>query len=95
MSAETPQQRARRRFAFGALEQLATIFGAITASMLTVGLFLPALNQISGHTMLGRTALIEVARLVLMFTAATAVAAAILRGLARQLEDGGQGRDDI
>jgi hypothetical protein len=30
----------RRRFAFGALEQLSTIFGAITASVLSIGLFL-------------------------------------------------------
>ncbi len=88
MTAETPKQLARRRFAFGALEQLANIFGAITASVLTVGLFLPALNLLSGNEMLGRPALIGVAQLVLIFTAATAIAAAVLRGLARLLEHG-------
>lgn len=91
MTPETPRQRTRRRFAFGALEQLANIFGAITASVLTIGLFLPALNVLSGNAMLGRAELIAIARLVLMFSAATATAAAILRGLARLLEHGGQG----
>ncbi|MFZ4690521.1 MAG: hypothetical protein ACOYLS_14895 [Polymorphobacter sp.] len=93
MSAETPQRRAGRRFAFGALEQLANIFGSITASVPTVGLFLPALNTLSGNPMLGRDALLGVAQVVLGFTALTALAAAVLRGLARLLEDGGVRRD--
>jgi hypothetical protein len=87
MTAETPARRKRRRFAFGALEQLSTIFGAITASVLTIGLFLPAINSFSGNAMLGADDLLAVARLVLTFTASTAVAAIILRGLARMLED--------
>ncbi len=85
---ETSKQRARRRFAFGALEQLATIFGAITASVLTVGLFLPAINIVSGHEMLARADLIALALLVLGFSAATTLAAMFLRGMARRLEDG-------
>ena len=93
MTPESPRQRNRRRFAFGALEQLANIFGAITASVLTIGLFLPALNAFSGAEMLGRPELAGVARLVLVFTATTAIAAAVLRGLARLLEHGGQGAD--
>ena len=88
MKPETPARRMRRRFAFGALEQLATIFGAITASVLTIGLFLPALNSFSGQAMLDRHDLIAVGRLVLVFTACTAIAAMVLRGLARLLEDG-------
>jgi hypothetical protein len=88
MKPETPARRTRRRFAFGALEQLATIFGAITASVLTIGLFLPALNSFSGQAMLDRNDLVAAARLVLVFTACTAVAAMVLRGLARLLEDG-------
>lgn len=90
MSRKTPRQRARRRFAFGALEQLATIFGAITASVLAIGLFLPALNAISGQAMLDRTSLIAIAQLVLACTTLTAIAAVVLRGLARLLEDDGQ-----
>lgn len=91
MTIETPRQRVRRRFAFGALEQLANIFGGITASVLTVGLFLPALQAFSGNAMLPRSTLAMVAVLVLGFSAATAVAAAVLRGLARLLEHGGGG----
>ena len=87
MKPDPHARRKRRRFAFGALEQLATIFGGITASVLTIGLFLPALNSISGQAMLGRNDLLAVARLVLVFTACTAIAAMVLRGLARQLED--------
>jgi hypothetical protein len=59
--------------------------------VLTIGLFLPALNMLSGTEMLGRPELVGVARLVLVLTATTAIAAAILRGLARLLEHGGQG----
>ncbi len=86
---------ARQRFAFGALEALGNIFGAITASVLTVGLFLPVLNAISGTAMLERAALLGVARLVLALAASTAVAAMVLRGLGRMLEgesrcEGGQ-----
>ena len=33
MKMESQRQRAKRRFAFGALEQLANIFGGITASV--------------------------------------------------------------
>lgn len=87
MTAETPARRRRRRFAFGALEQLSTIFGGITASVLTIGLFLPALNSFSGNAMLGPEDLVALARLVLTFTSCTAVAAMLLRGLARMLED--------
>ena len=88
MKGETQRQRQRRRFAFGAIEQLAQIFGAVTASVLAVGLFLPALNAATGAGMLGDAALTGLAILVLGFTTLTALAAAVLRGLARMLEDG-------
>ncbi len=89
MKTETPGQRAKRRFAFGALEQLANIFGGITASVLTVGLFLPAINALSGNAPLNAHALQSIAVLVLGFAALTATAAFVLRGLARLLEDEG------
>jgi hypothetical protein len=87
--AETPRQRARRRFAFGAVEQLANIFGGITASVLTVGLFLPAIDAVTGTGQLDAGVLRSIALLVLGFTTLTATAAFVLRGLARLLEDGG------
>jgi hypothetical protein len=87
-----PPRRSLRRFAFGALEQLATIFGAITASVLTVGLFLPALNSISGTPMFHHDDLRAIALLVVGFTACTAIAAMVLRGLARLLENDGDGQ---
>ncbi len=89
MKSETPRQRARRRFAFGALEQLANIFGGITASVLTVGLFLPAINALTGTSPIVSGTLQTIALLVLGFTALTATAAFVLRGLARLLEDEG------
>lgn len=82
-----------RRFAFGAVEQLSTIFGAITASVLTIGLFLPLLNSVSGTPMFQNEDLHAVARLVLSFTACTAIAAIVLRGLARLLEHDGDHGD--
>jgi Na+-transporting methylmalonyl-CoA/oxaloacetate decarboxylase beta subunit len=87
---KTVPNRSKRRFAFGVLEQLSTIFGAITASVLTIGLFLPVLNAISGQAMLSRDTLVAIARLVLAFTCGTALAAVILRGFARLLEDDGK-----
>lgn len=92
---ETDRQRTRRRFAFGALEQLANIFGAITASILTVGLFLPAIGAVSGAGLIARPDLLSLTVLVLAFTSCTAIAAIILRGLARLLEHGAprQGMD--
>ncbi len=87
MNDESPGQRTRRKFVFGVLEQMAQVFGAITASVLTVGLFLPILNAVAGTAMLDRQALIGIARLVLGFTAMTFIAAVVLRGLARLLED--------
>ncbi len=89
MKPETPRQRARRRFAFGALEQLANIFGGITASVLTVGLFLPAINAFTGTGPLDADALQSIALLVVGLTTLTATAAFVLRGLARMLEDEG------
>jgi hypothetical protein len=83
------RRKRRRRFAFGALEQLSTIFGGITASVLSIGLFLPALNSFGGNAMFAEAELLGIAGLVLTFTACTAVAAMILRGLARLLEDDG------
>ena len=86
---ETPRQRSRRRFAFGALEQLANIFGGITASVLAVGLFLPAINAFTGTRQLDAGTLRSIALLVLGFTTLTAMAAFLLRGFARLLEDEG------
>jgi len=82
---------ARQRFAFGALEALGNIFGAITASVLTVCLFLPVLNAISGTAMLERSALPGVARLVLALAASTVLAAMVLRELGRMFEGGSRG----
>jgi hypothetical protein len=90
---QTLHQRTRRRFAFGVLEQLSTIFGAITASVLTIGLFLPVLNAISGQAMLDAATLVSLTWLVLSFTGGTACAAVILRGFARLLEDNGKPQD--
>jgi hypothetical protein len=89
MTVQSRRRRSLRRFAFGALEQLATIFGAITASVLTVGLFLPALNSLGGTAMFRHDELRAVARLVVGFSACTAIAALVLRGLARLLENDG------
>ena len=89
MKMESQRQRAKRRFAFGALEQLANIFGGITASVLTVGLFLPAINALTDTSQLDAQSFKSIAVLVLGFTTLTATAAFVLRGLARLLEDEG------
>lgn len=84
------RSRGRQRFAFGALEQLATIFGAVTASVLTIRLLLPALNSIGSAPMFAHSELRALARLVIGFSACTALAAIVLRGLGRLLEDDGE-----
>jgi hypothetical protein len=75
--------------AFGIVEQSATILGAIASSVLVVGLVVPTIAAISGATAIGHGDLMQVSMLVVGFSACAAVAAAVLRGLARQLEDGG------
>ena len=87
MVEETARQRARRKFVFGVLEQAANILGAMTASIMVVGLVLPAIAALSGKAMIERAALIDAATLVLGFAALAATASVVLRGLARRLED--------
>ena len=87
MTTTIRQHRARRKFIFGVLEQAANILGAMTASVMVVGLLLPALaaftgNMVVSHAMFGATA-----RLVVGFALLTAMGSLTLRGLARRLED--------
>ncbi len=79
--------RARRKFVFGVLEQAANILGAMTASVLVVGLLLPALGAFTGHVTVSHDMFGATARLVLGFAAFAAAGSLMLRGLARRLED--------
>ena len=79
--------RARRKFVFGVLEQAANILGAMTASVLVVGLLLPALGAFTGHAAVSHEMFGATARLVLGFAAFSATGSLVLRGLARRLED--------
>ena len=79
--------RARRRFVFGVLEQASNILGGMTASVTVVGLIVPAIAVSTGSSHLTRAMFYEVAALVVCFAMAVAVAAMVLRGLARRLED--------
>lgn len=87
MPAETPRDRSRRKFVFGVLEQMSNILGAMSASVLVVGLILPAIAVLGGRGEVARATFVQVATLVLGFALAAAVAAAILRGLARRIDD--------
>lgn len=87
-SGESPSERGRRRMAFGMVEQAATILGAIASSVLVVGLVVPTIAAVSGASTIGHGDLMAVSLLVVGFAAGAALAAAVLRGLARRLEDG-------
>ncbi len=101
MTSETPAERARRKFVFGVLEQVSNILGAMAASVLVVGLVLPTIGAFAGTGKVSRGDLAEVATLVIAFAAIAAVAAAIVRGLARGIDDDAGGlfrrgrRDDL
>jgi riboflavin transporter FmnP len=87
MAAETPAERARRKFVFGVLEQVSNILGAMAASVLVVGLILPMIGAFTGMATVSHTDLTQVATLVIGFAALAAVTAAIVRGLARAIDD--------
>lgn len=87
MLAESPRHRARRKFVFGVLEQASNILGGMAASVTVVGMVVPAIAIFTGTSKLTRDMFIEVAMLVIGFAFAVAVAAVVLRGLARRLED--------
>lgn len=79
--------RRRRKFVFGVLEQAANILGAMTASIMVVGLLLPALAAASGMQMASAQGFAAVAWLVIGFAMLTGASSMLLRGLARRLED--------
>ncbi|QYE36482.1 MULTISPECIES: hypothetical protein [Sphingosinicellaceae] len=87
MTHETPAERGRRKFVFGVLEQISSILGAMAASVLGVGLVLPMIAAFAGTGNLPRAALVQVAALVIGFAVFAAVTAAIVRGLARGIDD--------
>ncbi len=87
MIAETPAERARRKFVFGVLEQISNILGAMAASVLVVGLVLPTIAAFAGMSSLPHAALAQAATLVVGFALFAAIMAAIVRGLARRIDD--------
>jgi len=87
MSAETPAERARRKFVFGVLEQISNILGAMAGSVLVVGLVLPTIAAFAGMGTLPHAALAQVATLVIGFALFAAITAAVVRGLARGIDD--------
>jgi hypothetical protein len=87
MSTETPAERARRKFVFGILEQVSNILGAMAASVLVVGLVLPTIGAFTGNVSVSRGDLAQVASLVIGFALFAAITAAIVRGLARSIDD--------
>ncbi len=84
---ETPRERARRKFVFGVLEQLSNILGAMSASVLVVGLIVPTIAAFAGTSRVPPAALAQVATLVIGFALLAGVTAAIIRGLARGVDD--------
>lgn len=78
----------RRRFAFGMLEQAASMLGSIANNVLVVGLLVPTIAATSGSPAFNSRTLLDVVVLVLAFSGCTAAAAMLLQGMARQLEHG-------
>lgn len=87
MTVETPRERARRKFVFGVLEQVSNIRGAMAASVLVVGLILPTIAAFAGTSKVAAADLTQVATLVVGFALFAAVSAAVVRGLARGIDD--------
>ncbi len=82
--------RRRRKFVFGIIEQAANILGAMTASIMVVGLLLPALASVSGMRAVSTAMFASVAWLVICLAILTGGSSMLLRGLARRLEDDDQ-----
>lgn len=84
---ETPAERARRKFVFGVLEQVSNILGSVAASVLVVGLIAPALAAAAGRGAMASRDLAQIAGLVVAFAVIAALSAAVVRGLARGIDD--------
>jgi hypothetical protein len=84
---ETLQQRARRKFAGGALEQGGAILGAMSASVFVVGLIAPYAAALSGVSMVTPRALLGEAATALSLSLVAATASVTLKGLARREDD--------
>lgn len=87
---ETSTQRARRKFAGGALEQAAAILGAMSASVFVIGLIVPYIAVFSGASMMSASALLTEAVSALCLSLVTTIASVTLKGLARREDDDGR-----
>lgn len=84
---ETLDERGRRKFTGGVLEQGANILGAVAASVLAVGLIGPYIAAFTGSSHVPPAVLRSVARSAFAFAMLAAVASMVMRGLARRADD--------
>lgn len=85
--------RRHRKFVVGALEQAAAILGAMSASVLVVGLVGPYVAAFSGASGISPASLVWVAALAFAFAVCSGAASMILKGLSRRADDeAGQAR---
>lgn len=87
MTEETRAERARRKFVFGVLEQMSNIVGSMAATVMVVGLVLPSIAALTGMGSISRMILVQGATLVIGFAVFAGLTAAVLRGLARRIDD--------
>lgn len=87
MGFETLEERGRRKFTGGFLEQAANILGAVAASVLAVGLIGPYIAAFTGSAHIPPTVLVHVARSAFAFAVIAASGSMVLRGLARRADD--------
>ena len=90
LQVERIDERARRKFAGGFLEQAGNILGAVAWSVLAVGLIGPYIAAITGSSHVPAPVLVNVAMSAFAFAVVTAGASMTLRGLARRADDDGR-----
>lgn len=79
--------RQQRKFVVGVLDQAATILGAMSASVLVVGLIGPYIATVAGMSAISPDHLLGVAGMASVFAACSALGAMVLKGLSRRADD--------
>lgn len=84
---ESLQQRRRRKFVAGGLEQLATLSGGLAVGVLTAGVIAPIVAALGGAIEVSAALLALLIAGSLAFTVALAIFAVVVRGRAKVRDD--------
>lgn len=84
---ETIEERARRKFIAGVLEQAATVLGGLAAGVMVASVVAPAVTKAVGSAQIGQPVLLLIAAVGISSGVALLCGALYCKGLAKQMDD--------